>query len=178
MTQVVEQFAAFRQAQVDTALRFSEITTEAFEKLAELNFATVKTAFADTVKSAKDLSAVKDPSALPTFGAGLTQPVWEKAQAYAKSVYEVTTAAQSEISALVEQQVAQYNKNVVAGIDALSKYVPSGAEGGLSAVKSAVESATAAYESLYSAGKKAVALTESKLASVEAKVAPARRKAA
>ncbi len=178
MVQVTDQLAALNKSQLEAALRFAEITAESFEKLAEVQFNAVKTAFADGVKSAKQLSTIKDPSEFPALGTTLAQPAWEKAQAYAKSVYEVAATTQSGISALLEQQVSEFNKNVAVALDGVLKNAPAGSEGAVSAVKSVIQSASGAYESMLKATKQVAAAAESNAASISAQAASARKKTA
>jgi phasin family protein len=178
MVPVTDQMAALNKSQLDVALRFAEITAESFEKLAEVQFNAVKTAFADGVNSTKQLSTIKDPSELSTFGTTLAQPAWEKAQAYAKSVYEVAATTQAGISALLEQQVSEFNKNVAVALDGVLKNAPAGSEGAVSAVKSVIQSASAAYESMLKATKQVAAVAESNAATISAQAGPARKKTA
>jgi phasin family protein len=178
MVQVTDQLAAFNNSQLDAALRFAEITAESFEKLAEVQFDAVKTALADGVKGSKQLTMMKDPSQLAALGTTLAQPTWEKAQVYAKSVYEVAATAQSGISALLEQQVSEFNKSVAVVLDGVLKNAPAGSEGAISAVKSVIQSASAAYESMLKATKQVAAVAESNAVTISGHAASARRKAA
>jgi len=178
MAQVTDQLAAFNKSQLDAALRFAEITAESFEKLAEVQFNAVKTAFADGMKGTKQLSTMKDPSDFTALGTTLAQPACEKAQAYAKSVYDVAATTQSRITALLEQQVSEFNKNVAVALDVVLKNAPAGSEGAISAVKSVVQSASAAYESMLKATKQVVAVAESNVATISAQAGSARKKAA
>src|SRR5215470_16584220 len=134
MIQVNEQLVALNRAQLETALRFAQIGSEGIEKLVDLQFRTAKNAFADGVKVAKQLGAIKDAGELATFGGSLPQPTWEKAQAYVKSVYEVASVTQAEITSLLEQQLGELNKNVEGVLEGALKSAPAGTEGALAAV--------------------------------------------
>jgi len=178
MVQVADQLTAFNKSQFEAALRFAEITAESFEKLAEVQFNAVKAAFADGVESVKHLSTIKDPSELTALASTLAQPAWEKAQAYAKSVYNVAATSQSGISALLEQQVSAFNRNVAAALDGVLKNAPPGSEGAVSAVRSVIQSGSAAYESVIKATKHIAAVAESNAATISAQGTSARKKAA
>jgi phasin family protein len=177
MVQVTDQWVALSKSQLDMTLRVAEISAGSLEKLAEVQFKAAKAAFADTVKVGKQLSAVKDPTEAASLSSTLAQPAWEKVQAYAKSVYEVGATAQAELTTLLEEQVGEFNKNVVIALDGWVKSAPPGTEGAVSAMKSVIQSANAAYESLLKTTKHGVALAESN-ATVLAAPAGGRRKAA
>jgi len=174
MVQITEQVAALNKSQLDSAVKVAEIASDGLEKLADVQIKAVKSAFADGLKTVRQFSTIKDSSELATLGTTLAQPTWEKAQAYAKSVYEVAATTQVEISSWFEQQVGEYNKNVLAVLDSALKNAPAGTEGAVAAVKSVVQSATAAFESVLKATKQVAAVAESSAAGI---ATPARRKA-
>jgi len=178
MAQVTDQLAAFNKSQLDAALRFAEIAAESFEKLAEVQFNAVKTAFAEGVKGTKQLTTMKDPAQFTALGTNLAQPTWEKAQAYAKSVYDVAATAQFGISALLEQQVSEFNKSVAVALDGMLKNAPAGSEGAIFAVKSVIQSASAAYESMLKATKQVAVVADSNAVTISGQATSVRRKAA
>jgi len=177
MLQLNEQVTALGKSQLENALKLAEISVQGFDKLAALQLNTVKSAFADGLKTTKQFSSIKDASELSSIATTLSQPVWEKAQAYARSVYEVAATTQAEVSTLLEQQVGELNKSVVATLDTVLKNAPAGSEAAVTAVKSAIQSANAAYESVLKATKQVAAITESNVANIAAQTAPTRKKA-
>ena len=177
MLQLNEQVTALGKSQLENALKLAEISVQGFDKLAALQLNTVKSAFADGLKTTKQFSSIKDASEFSSIATTLSQPVWEKAQAYARSVYEVAATTQAEVSTLLEQQVGELNKSVVATLDTVLKNAPAGSEAAVTAVKSAIQSANAAYESVLKATKQVAAITESNVANIAAQTAPTRKKA-
>jgi phasin family protein len=178
MLQLNEQVTALGQSQLENALKLAEISVQGLDKLAALQLNAVKSAFADGLKTTKQFSSIKDASELSSIATTLSQPVWEKAQAYARSVYEVAATTQAEVSALVEQQISELNKSVVATLDTVLKNAPAGSEAAVTAVKSAIQSANAAYESVLKATKQVAAITESNVSTIAAQTTPTRKKAA
>ena len=176
MVQMNDQLVALNRAQLETAFKFAEIGSEGVERLIDLQFRTVKNAFADGVKAAKQLGAVKDAAELSTFGGSLSQPTWEKAQAYAKSVYEVASATQAQITSLLEQQLGELNRNVEGVLEGALKNAPAGSEGAVAAVKSVVQSASAVCESMLKAAKQMAAMAEANAATATANVVAPRKK--
>jgi len=178
MVQVNDQLATLSRSQLEATLRFAELTSEAIEKLADLQFRVARTAFTDGVKTAKQLGAVKDASELAGLTGSWSQPAWEKVQAYAKGVYEVATATQTEFTSLLEKQLEELNRNVVGVLDGALKNAPAGSEGAVTAVKSVIQSASAVYESLLKTTKQMAAVAESNAQAATAAVVPPRRKTA
>jgi len=178
MVQVNEQVAALSKSQLETALKLAEIAAQGVEKLAAVQISAAKTAFADGIKSTQLLSTVKDPSEWSALGTSLAQPALEKAQAYARSVYEVAATTQAEMSALLEQQVGEFNKTVVSALDNVLKSAPPGSEGAVGAAKSVIQFANTAYESMLKATKQMTAIAESNAANIAAQATSTRKKAA
>lgn len=161
MTVKPEDFAAAQKASVET---FFALTNKAFEsivKLTDLNIATAKEALAEAADASGKALSVKDAQELVASASSAAQPAAEKALAYSKKVYEITSAAQTELSKFVEAQVAHNNKQVTEFVDNASKNAPQGSEAIVSIVKSSIASANSAYDTLNKAAKQAVEMAES-----------------
>ena len=178
MTTVPEQISVFGKAQVETALRFVTIAAEGTEKLFDLQIKNSKAAFNESMKNAKALAEVKDVSELPTWTSSTFQPGIDKATAYARSVYEVAAGTQSELSAVLEAQIADFSKDVVVALDAALKSVPAGSEPALAAVKSVIGTANTVYESIAKASKQLAAMTEANFTAASQAGVATKKKAA
>jgi phasin family protein len=153
MYQTPEQLVAMNKANLEVAMRFAGVALEGAERMIDLQLKAAKSAFSDSMESAKALASVKDIQQLTALKDNLAQPSIEKATAYAKSVYDVAAMTQSEISKLVEEQVADFNKQVVTSLDKMVKTAPAGSEVGISAIKSAIAAVNASYDNLSKAAK-------------------------
>jgi phasin family protein len=177
MVQVTEQVAAFGKSQLDAVLKLAEAAAENIEKLTDVQLKAAKAAYDDGVKAFKQLAAVKDANELASISTAAAHPAWDKSTAYAKNVYDVLASAQAEFASLLEEQVAEMNKNMVVTLDAALKAAPAGSESVIAALKSAIQSANTVYETLVKAAKQLASATEANVAAV-AQAAPARKKAA
>ena len=175
MVQVTEQVAAFNKSQLDALLRMAELAADNMEKLADVQFKAAKSAYADSVKTLKQLAAIKDVNELASVTTGMAQPTWDKTAVYTKSLYEVVSSAQSEFASMLEEQVAEFNKNMVVTLDAAMKSAPAGSESAVAAVKSAIHSTNTVYETMVKAAKQMATVAEANMAAV-AQVAPASKK--
>lgn len=178
MTAIPEQFSALGKAQLDAALRFATVAAESAEKLVDLQLKTARSAFSDGAKNVKALSEVKDVAELPAWTNANLQPGIDKATAYARSLYDLASSAQSEISALLEGQIAEFNKQVTAALDAAVKAAPAGTEALVPSLKSVIGTANSVYESIAKAGKQLAAMTEANLAAAAPAATPAKKKSA
>jgi hypothetical protein len=75
-------------------------------------------------------------------------------------VYDIATNTQSEVSKLVESQMATAQEKILALVDAAVKNAPAGGEASLAMVKQAVTAANGALENVQKAAKQAVSVAE------------------
>lgn len=153
MYQTPEQLIALNKANLEVAMRFAGVALQGAERMIDLQFKAAKSAFGDSIESAKALASVQDMQQFAALKDNLAQPSIEKATAYAKSVYDVAALTQSEINKLAEEQVSDFNKQVVTMLDKMVKTAPAGSEVGISAIKSAIAAVNASYDNLSKAAK-------------------------
>jgi phasin family protein len=147
------------------------------ERLVDLQLKAAKSAFADGIESAKALAAVKDVQQLAALKDQIAQPSLEKATAYAKDVFDLATATQAEFGKLVEQQFADFNKQVVTGLDKLVKNAPAGSELGIAAIKSGIAAVNSTYDNLSKVARQFTEATQSNMDVVAKQATAATRKA-
>jgi phasin family protein len=174
MVQITEQMSALGKAQLDAALKIAELAGENFEKLADVQRKAAKTAYGDLAKSLRQIAAIRDLGEIAALSSGAAQPAWDKASTYARNLFEVASAAQSEFAGVVEQQVADFNKSLVATLDAVIKSAPAGSESALAGVRAAIQSANGVYETLVKAARQVATVTEANLAAATSQ--PSRKK--
>lgn len=166
MYQTPEQLAALNKANIETAVKFAGIALEGAERMIELQLKAAKAAFADSVEGAKALASVKDLQQLAALNDNLAQPSIEKARAYARGVYDVASETQAEITKIIEEQVAEFNKQTVAILDRMVKNAPAGSEVGIATLKSSIAAVNAAYENLTKVAKQFTEVTQSNMEAV------------
>jgi phasin family protein len=165
-----EQIAASNKAGIDAFLNLAHTQFAAFEKLSALNFNATKAAFEESVSIAKAISGVKDVQELVNLNASLAQPTLEKALAYSRNVYEVTSATQGEYTKAVEGQASEFNKSVVGMLDKVAKNAPAGSDVAVAAVKSALAAANTAYDSMTKVTKQATEIAQANFAAATSAV--------
>ena len=74
MYQTPEQLVAFNKANLEVAMKFAGIALQGAERMLDLQLKAAKSAFADSVESAKAIAAVKDLQQLASLKDSLAQP--------------------------------------------------------------------------------------------------------
>jgi phasin family protein len=177
MYQTPEQLVAINKANLEVAMKFAGVALQGAERILDLQLNAAKTAFADSVENAKAIAAVKDLQQLAALKDSMAQPTIEKATAYAKSVYDVTTATQAEFGKLVEEQVSEFNKQVVTALDKMVKTAPAGSEVGIAALKSGIAAVNSAYDNVSKVAKQFTEATQSNIEAVVKQAANGAKKA-
>jgi phasin family protein len=177
MYQSPDQLLALNKANLEVAARFAGVALHGAERLVDLQLKAAKSAFADGIESAKALAAVKDVQQLAALKDQIAQPSLEKATAYAKDVFDLATATQAEFGKLVEQQFADFNKQVVTGLDKLVKNAPAGSELGIAAIKSGIAAVNSTYDNLSKVARQFTEATQSNMDVVAKQATAATRKA-
>jgi phasin family protein len=174
-----EQFVQLHKSALESFHAAALASMEGFEKLTELNLQAARTSIEEGTETIKSLLEAKDAKALSELANAGGQPAAEKFAAYAKHVYEITSATNAELVKLVEKQFAESNKQLYGAIDAMAKNAPAGSEGMVNMVRQAVSSANTAFDQVSKATKQVVELAEANLTAA-AKSSPVRasRKAA
>lgn len=178
-----EQFASASKANVETLLTLANTAFASAERLAALNLNTARNLLEDAVSNAKTLMGAKDVQELMNAQASLAQPAVEKAVAYSRSIYEIATQTQEELSKVFEAQLIELNKNVTSVLDKAAKNAPAGSDVAVAAVKSAIAAANSAYDSMTKAAKQVAEIAEANVAAatsatVKAVATPKAKKAA
>jgi phasin family protein len=173
-----EQIAATNKAGVDAIISLANSQFAAFERWSTLNMNATKAAFEDSVNHAKALLGAKDVQEFINLNAAAAQPALEKAIAYSRSVYEVATQSQAELTKAVESQAAELNRNVVGFLDKVSKNAPAGSDVAVAAVKSALAAANSAYDSFTKVAKQASEIAEANFSAVTTAAKETRKKVA
>ncbi|HZQ71521.1 MAG TPA: phasin family protein [Burkholderiales bacterium] len=159
-----EQIQAANKANVETLLAVANAQFAALEKLANLSSGAMKTAFEDSLSNTRALLGAKDVQEFVSLQNSFTQPAIEKAIAYSKSVYEVATETNAELSKVAERRVAEWNENFVSLLDKVSKNAPAGSDVAVAAVKSMLAAANSAYDNLTKVAKQATEIAEANVA--------------
>ena len=159
-----EQIQSANKANVETLLAVANAQFAAFEKLATLNANAMKTAFEDSLSNTRALFGAKDVQEFVNLQNSFATPAIEKAIAYSKSVYEVATETNAELSKAAEKRVADWNENFTSLLDKAMKNAPAGSDVAVAGIKSMLAAANSAYDNFTKVTKQATEIAEANVA--------------
>lgn len=155
-----EQFVSLQSANVAVAFSLAQQTFRYFEELAKLNLQAARATLAESEQTWQMAVSGKTPVELFIHQASSAKPAAQKVLSYNSHVLEMTHAAQAEFLKIVEERFAQSNTNMQMVFDDFARNAPAGSELAVTAFKSAVSSAGAAYDAMRKATAQAIALAQ------------------
>jgi len=153
------------------------VAFEGVEQLTALNLQVVKASLDEATETGLAALSAKDPQALFALQATLLQPSAEKATAYGKQVYGIVARINADVEKVAGQQAAAAQSAFVSLIEEAGKNAPEGSSNGIALFKSALATATNAFDSLQKAGRQAAENGEANYAAVTGSVVKAAGKA-
>ncbi|HMK14000.1 MAG TPA: phasin family protein [Burkholderiales bacterium] len=177
MFNVPEQVVAANKSNLDTIIGITDVTLQAAERLFDLQLSAVKSTLADSTSNAKALIAAKDAQEVMALQSTIAEPVFEKAMGYSRNLYEVASETQAEITKLIEERAADFNKVVVSALDKVVKSAPVGSDVAVAAVKSAMAAFNSTYDTMSKTAKQVAELTEAGVAAATSQTRHGKKKA-
>lgn len=154
------QFGDFSKSAVETAAQFAQVSFANVERLMALNLEAAKVGFGELARNAKAVSSIKDAQEFNDVRTQAAETGAEFFAGYAKNFSAITSAAQAQFGALVEERVGAAQKQVVATLDSAAKSAPAGSEVIFTAIKNGLAASTAAFDAATKAAKQASAFAE------------------
>ena len=145
---------------VDTAARLTRISLDSAERAFAIQLEYAKGAVTQATLTARAVSQVKDVQQLLSLRARIAENAVENLMGYSRSLYEVASEAQSELSKLAEERMASYQQAVVEAVDQATKAAPAGSDVALAAMKSTLTAATAAFDTFNKAARQAASYAD------------------
>ena len=178
-----EQFTELNKANVAQATKFASVAIENAEKLFNLNLTAAKAVLAQSIEGAQAVATVKDVQELLSLRAKLAELSVQSALGYSRTLYELSSEAQTEFSALAEEAWSAYTKGVATWVEKASASAPAGSDVAINAFKSTIAASTAAFDQFQKATKQVVSLADASYRAAaanatKAAAAPKGRKAA
>jgi phasin family protein len=149
----IEQSIAAQKVRLDATFGILSTTFENIEKLVGLNLQAFKSILAKNQEIATGVLSAKDPREFLSLKTGQVQPAVEKAQSYWRHAYEIVSNTQVELAADIGAEFKRYQTDYLPLVESLAKNAPAGGDIAVSAWKSAIETASAAFETALKATK-------------------------
>jgi phasin family protein len=161
MFKTPEKLSELSKSSIESAMRVAQISMEGAERLARLQLETARQFMEDNVKNAQSLAGIKSPDQNMQTRAKLAEDTFAKVMEYSRSLYEVVTETQEQLTQLMEERLVSYSREMHGALDEAAKNAPAGAEVAVAAMKSTISATTAAIENLTKAAKQMASLAGS-----------------
>jgi phasin family protein len=161
-----DAFLAAQKTAVDTLLSVVNTALASAERVAALNLHATREAFEDMASNGKAVLSVKSAQEAMALPVNMAQPHIEKGVAYTRSVYEITSAAREDATAIVEDKFEEFKKSMATLAEKIAVASPAGSEVAIATLKSAVESANQAFSRFNDSMNRIKELTENNVALV------------
>jgi len=165
MYQAQEQLVAATRAQMENAMRMTNVALRGFEQVLNLQIEVAKDALAEGTTGVRAFANAKAPSDVMQMHERFVKPNVEKAQTYAVEMYGVACDVRRELDELVAGQIAGFNKTLAEVLDQAAKTAPKGTDQAVAAMRSALVTANAAAENINRLAKQMAATADANVAS-------------
>lgn len=173
-----EHHAAAQRANLETSFALANHAFEHFQKVVELNFDTFKSAASEAQEAVLHAVSSKSPREWGALRANPLEQAVARTQAYYSRLFSIATAAQAEFANVANEQYAEQQRRLHHFVDDAGRNVPAAAEPAITALKSAINAASAWYESTRKATQQAIEVAENNVEAVNAAVSKTTKRAA
>lgn len=149
----IDQLTAANEAAIEQFTHFAQLSLANLEKLSQLGLGAARANLEQATAHAQALAGAKDVHEVIALNSAAIEPVVKRAYAYSRTAYEAAAETNTEVKRVFEQQAAEYNRAAVAALEEAFKYAPTGSEGVVDNVKTALAAAQAAYDNFASINK-------------------------
>jgi phasin family protein len=157
---VVNPFSELGKVGFDTAARLTRISIDSAERVISLQLQYAKGTLDQAAATARAASGAKDVQDLISVRTRSAENAVEWLTNYSRSMYEVASEAQSELSKLAEERMTTFQQAVSETVDQAAKAGPAGGDVAVAALKSSLAATTAAFDSFNKAAKHVASLTD------------------
>ena len=175
----MEQLAAAQKANAEVMTALLRTAFNGVERLTALNMAASREFFNNTVANAQQILGAKDPNEAAKLSSDLAKPNVDKWVDYSRSVYDLVSAMQKEVTSVLESQYSSFTKNAESAVQKAKASAPVGGDVFAATMQSMLGASTKAFDQMTSMAKQLSDIAEanlqaaSKAATVPAKSATA-----
>lgn len=159
----IEQLANAQKANIEVMTALLRTAFSGVERLTAINLAASRDLFNNTVANAQQLLAAKDASELAKLNSNLAQPGVEKLVDYSRSVYDLVTQMQKDITAVVEAQYSSFTKDAATAVNKAKTSAPVGGEVFAATMQSMLDASTKAFGNMTGMAKQLADIAEANM---------------
>ena len=140
----LEQLANSQKANAEVMVGLMRSAFNGMEQLTALNLEASRELFNAGVASTQQLMSIKDPKELAKLNT-LAQPNVEKMTEYSRRLYDLVTAMQKDITAVMENQYSSFTKTASGALEKTKTAAPIGGDIFSAAMKQMLDASNKAY---------------------------------
>ena len=163
MTTVANPLAEIGSATVDAAARLTKISMDSTERVIALQLEYARTALEQATRSARELAKAKDVQEILAVRTRNAETAVERLMGYSRSLYEISSEAQTQFSRLAEERMTNFQAAVSETVEKAAKSTPAGGDVAAAAIKSSLAATTAAFDSFNKAARNVASLADAGL---------------
>jgi phasin family protein len=167
----IDNLTAANEAAIEQFSYFAQLSLANIEKFSQLGLVAARANIEQAAAHAQALAGAKDVHEVIALNSAAIEPVVKRAYAYSRTAYETAAQTNTEVKRVFEKQTSEYNRAAIAALEEAFKYAPTGSEGVVDNVKTAIAAAQSAYNNFASINKQILDSVEK---SVEQNAAPAK----
>ena len=160
MPTVANPFSEITAASVDSATKLTRISMDSAERVIALQLDFAKASLEQATRSARALAGAKDVQELLAMRTKSAESAVERLMGYSRSLYEISSEAQSQFSKLAEERMSSFQQAVSESVEQAAKSAPAGSDVAVAAMKSSLAATTAAFDSFNKAAKHLASYTD------------------
>ncbi|MBL8450857.1 MAG: phasin family protein [Dechloromonas sp.] len=149
----LEQLAAAQKANAEVMMALLRTSFSGVEQLTALNMAASREFFNSAVSNTQQLLKAKDAKEMAKLNSQLAQPNVDKWTEYSRSIYDLVSSMQKEITSVLESQYSSFSKNASSAVEKASASAPVGGDVFAAAMKSMLNASTKAFDNMTSMAK-------------------------
>ena len=173
----IEQLTAAQKANAEVMTALMRTAFNGLERLTALNMAASREFFNNTVSNAQQLLSAKDANTVAKLNSELAQPNVDKLMSYSRSVYDLVSEMQKEITGVMEAQYSTFTKNAESVVEKAKASAPVGGDVFAATMQSMLGASTKAFDQMTSMAKQLSDIAEANLQAASNVAAPAKKSA-
>ena len=173
----IEQLTAAQKADAEVMMALMRTAFNGVERLTALNMAASREFFNNTVANAQQLLSAKDANEVAKLNSELAQPNVDKLMSYSRSVYDLVSEMQKEITSVMEAQYSTFTKTAETAVEKAKASAPVGGDVFAATMQSMLGASTKAFDQMTSMAKQLSDIAEANLQAASQVAAPAKKSA-
>ncbi|MDR3157439.1 MAG: phasin family protein [Zoogloeaceae bacterium] len=172
-----EQIVAIGNANAEALLTMARRALDSIEKLATLNFNTIREGIHDSAKNAEVLTATKDPKELLSVQSAIAAPTLDNVRNFYHNAYDVLLEAQRGITEVMEAHYRTLSEGAESAIEETKSKMPAGGDIFASTMKSLLQANSEAFDRLNFMAQQAVQIADSNMKTLAASIGAGKKPA-